>query len=534
MIAAPQLVSAALMNALDRSATKDFGIKGIVLMENAGRGVFELLLRELQCRCENKAPSVAIVVIAGKGNNGGDGLVVARYLKNAGIEVDVFLLANLKDVKGDAKTNLNAWQKMGGKVRRVVGAKDIKTLGASIRRADLIVDAIFGTGFSGEVSGIHKKTIELINKQSGTVVSIDVPSGINATTGAVLGTVVRADITATMAIAKSGLYLSPASQYVGCIEVIDIGMPRELLDDLGTGLALISEEAARAIVSKIFPRKSESHKGTHGHLLVIGGSIGKTGAAYLASVSANAAMRAGAGLVTCAVPESLNAVMEAKTTEVMTHPLSEGGKGSLGESSVKDALRALKNKDALVIGPGLGTAVGVDFFEKLFARCRGKKIPVVIDADGLNVFEKNLPSLVKALKGVRCVLTPHAGEMARLLGVSVKAVQAKRLELAKKLSAKTKAVVVLKGAGTIVATPLDGAFINSSGNPALASAGTGDVLSGIIGGFLAEGLSTDDAALAGVFIHGACADYIAKDLGEAGMIASDLIAAMPVVLNELV
>jgi NAD(P)H-hydrate epimerase len=514
-----KLVDSDTMRSLDRRALRDYGIKGLVLMENAGRGVADIVARELR---RLKGDRVTIVV--GKGNNGGDGFVCARHLKNSGFNVTVFSTARPSEIKGDAGVNSRIWQRMGGPLETILRPVDLKKHYSTFIHSTVIVDGLFGTGLASPVRGVYAGVIDFINGLGRPVVAIDIPSGLDATSGRVLGRCVKAAVTATMALPKLGLFLYPGRDLAGRVEVVgtgmDIGMG-ELIEKVGSRWELIDD---REVKTRLKFRARDTHKGTYGHVLVLAGSTGKTGAAYMTAMGA---MRAGAGLVTLGVPESVHPALEAKTAEVMTYPLSETAFKTLGECSYKQTKRLMEGKASVVIGPGLGSSAGMKgFIENLV---KDSKVPVVIDADGLNALVGRTRILKKARAD--CILTPHPGEGARLLGISAKEVQADRTGSAKRLSEKTGCTVILKGAGTIIATPLRG-FVNPTGNPGMATAGTGDVLSGIVGGLLAQGLSPVDAAVTGVYIHGLAGDEVAKDRGEMGMVATDLLDKVPGILNS--
>ncbi|HEY4708259.1 MAG TPA: NAD(P)H-hydrate dehydratase [Thermodesulfobacteriota bacterium] len=506
------------IRSIDRAAVERYGITGLELMENAGKGVAEIVKREAL------SSNGRIAIVAGKGNNGGDGYVAARHLHNAGFRVTVFSLCRTGEIKGDAAANAASWIKMGGEVREVLSSADLKATESLLRHSSIIIDAIFGTGLEKNVSGVHAEAIDFINSLDKKVISIDIPSGVHATTGAVLGRAIKAHITATMAIPKLGLVLFPGRSFAGTFEVVDIGVPREMVEDESIRWNIITEGDLR---KSLKPRKPESHKSTHGHLLVLAGSPGMTGAAYMAAVSA---MRAGAGLATLGVPESLNGIMEVKTTEVMSIGLPETPERTLGTVSF-DAIKAmLPGKTAVIIGPGVGSSV--EMMRLIEMLVREVRVPLVIDADGLNSIAPKAAMLKEAKAEV--VLTPHPGEMARLLDVGAKDVQSDRMGSALRLVEMTGATVVLKGAGTIIAAPSGRVYINSTGNPGLATAGTGDVLAGMLGGFLAQGYSPEEAASAAVYIHGLAGDEVKKTQGELGMMAMDLVPLIPRLLNSLV
>ncbi len=525
-----KLVTSAQMREIDRSAVRDFGMKGLQLMENAGRGAAKLALKELE-----GASLKRVAIFTGKGNNGGDGFVVARHLANAGYEVRVFSTVNIKELKGDALTSALAWEKMGGEVRVIRAKADIKKHSVFFAHSALIIDALLGTGLTSEVRGACAHIIDFINGLPVNVLSVDMPSGISGDTGALMGSAVRADITATFALPKIGLYQYPGRKYAGRIEVVDIGVPASLLDGDNLCVNLTDDALVRSILR---PRLADAHKGSLGHLLVVAGSTGKSGAAYLA---ATAAMRAGAGLVTLALPESLNQGMETKTIEVMTAPLPETTDGALSPDALAGLKGLIKGKSAIVIGPGLGTSKETGKLVKALLTDRDIKLPpVLIDADGLNVL-KNDVDILKKVKA-ELVLTPHPGEMASLLNTTSAKVQTDRIGSAKKLTKLTGAVTLLKGAGTVVSAPGtkdSEIFINPTGTPALASAGTGDVLSGMIGAFMANGYSPKDCVVAGAYLHGIAAEKLSKEAGgfwnghggPVGMLASDLFPVIPRLIN---
>jgi len=517
-----KVVDAETMRAMDRGAVADYAMKGIQLMENAGRAVAEVVLRELSKRGGPKRAAI----VCGKGNNGGDGFVCARHLKNAGVDVALYCLAEVGDYKGDSLVNALCWQKMGNEVIRISGAGDIKKYSSSLRHAGVLVDALLGTGIIGGAKGFYGEVIEFINTLKARVISIDVPSGLNASTGEAAGPVVRADITVTMALPKLGFYLPPGPGFAGSVEVGDIGMPAGILTDEAIRWNLIAEEGVSALLS---PRVFDSHKGTYGHTVILGGSTGKSGAPYM---SAMAAMRAGAGLVTIGIPAGLNNIMEQKTTEAMTWPLSETDEGGLAEDAIADITKLLNGKSCVVAGPGLGISTHIkSILKKLL---KESAMPMVLDADALN----NLAGFLDCIKGEvsrDIVLTPHPGEAARLLGLRPSDIQADRMGAAEVLSRKTGAVVVLKGANTIIASPEGTIYINTTGGPALATAGTGDVLAGMIGGLMGQGMGGLHAAITAVYAHGLSGDNISrKRRGQRGLIATELLDVIAPVLNSLI
>lgn len=511
------LVTAEEMQDMDQKTIHSFGIPGLVLMENAGRGAVEALLSKIKDRDIKK-----IAVLAGRGNNGGDGFVMARYLMEKGFIVTTFLLASKEAVKGDAKTNLLLFEKLchpspTSSLVEIKSEAELKAKKTQILHHDLFIDAILGTGLNADLKGMIKDTVELMNGSKKPVFSVDIPSGLNADTGKPLGTAVKAFATATFAFAKAGLILYPGNTHTGELSIIDIGIPKFIAEEKKISLSLIERQDIAAFFP---PREFDSHKGSFGHLLVIAGSTGKTGAAALC---ANAAMRCGTGLVTLGIAESLHPVMESLVLEPMTQPLPEKEKGFLSENCLADILALLKGKQALALGPGLGTREGT---KKLVqGLIEQSPVPLVLDADAVNCIAETLDILKK--KTSPAVLTPHPGEMARLCNLSTSDVQADRMGIAGKFAAEFNVILILKGAQTIIALPHGKAFISPTGNPGMASGGVGDVLTGMIAGFLAQGLSPEAASLSGVYIHGLCADILAKEMGAFGFLAGDMVRAIP-------
>jgi NAD(P)H-hydrate epimerase len=515
-----KVVTARQMQELDRKTINDIGIPGIVLMENAGRGTWEQI--KLYFPDVHKT---RIAVLCGRGNNGGDGFVIARCFYNAGCDVKAFLLSTVDRVGGDARINLDAFQQMGGSVEEIKDEAQWKLAGSCLKHAGLVVDALLGTGLPSVVKGLYKCVIEDINALSRVpVVSVDIPSGLEATSGKVLGTAVKARLTCTYGLPKRGLFLFPGVACAGAVEVIDIGIPEQLIEKQGLKESLLEESS---FAGSIAQRRPESHKGTFGHAFILAGSPGKTGAAAMA---AQAAMRTGAGLVTLGVPQSLNAVLENKVTEVMTEPLPDSGEGFLGKDSWPRIRELLFGMAVVAIGPGLSERD--ETCGLVYRVLESAEVPLIVDADGLNAVAKNPDILRKAKAPV--VLTPHPGEMARLMATTTKKIQADRIDHAREFSGRYGVIVVLKGARTIIAEPGGRIYINPTGNPGMASGGMGDVLTGIIAGLAAQGLSLDVASQLAVFVHGLIGDEIAYERGEIGIMATDLIERIPGALKSFI
>ncbi len=520
-----KLLTAAEMRELDRRAIAEVGLPSLVLMENAGRAAYQVLRREFP------ELSGEVAVLAGRGNNGGDGFVVARCLANAGIPVAVFLVGRRDQVGGDARVNLEILAHQGLEVLEVLEESHLEKALDRLARAGLIVDALLGTGLNSPVTGLLASLIQAVNQLKRQVLALDLPSGLSADTGEALGVAVRADVTVTCGWPKIGLVMSPGRDYVGRLWQADLGMPPDLAREAPVSLA-----EARELRELLPPRPRDSHKGTFGHLLVLAGSEGKTGAAALAS---RGALRAGAGLVTLGVAEGLSDIMAVKITAAMTLPLPQAaGARALGRQALGPIEAFAEGCAALALGPGLGTHPETRELVRILVQRLER--PMVVDADAINALAGDQEgqkgkgagkNLFLGAAGPR-ILTPHPGELARLLGCSTQEVQSRRLALARETAGRYGVVLVLKGAQTLVAAPDGRVSLNPTGNPALATGGSGDVLTGLIGGFLAQGLSAWDAARLGVYLHGLSADWFAAQHGTRGLVAGDLLSLFPEVLGQ--
>lgn len=505
------------MKLLDQQTINETGIPGVVLMENAGRGTVEQMLRF--------SPGIkngVVAVFCGRGNNGGDGFVIARYFLNFGARVKVFLLSSADQVQGDAGINLAAYRNMGGQILEIPDEAAFHAVKEDAAAADIVVDALLGTGLSSAVTGLYRTAIEYLNSLDRVPkVSVDIPSGIDATSGKVLGCALKATLTCTYAFPKIGHLIYPGREKTGTLEVIDIGIPK-ILSDRANITTFV--QAPADFTGMLPKRKPDSHKGNYGHVLVLAGSPGKTGAAALAG---HAAMRSGAGLVTLAVPSGLRGVLEEKTCEVMTEGLKDSGTGYVGTDAWPDLQSLLNGKSAAAAGPGLGVRDGTG--ELLFKLLTETELPLVLDADALNLVSRDT-EILKRIRKVP-VLTPHPGEMARLTGTTVAAVQSDRLKTASDFARSYRAVVVLKGASTIIAAPDGSVYVNPTGNPGMAGGGMGDVLTGFIVGLMAQGLSSLDAARMAVYGHGAIGDLLFEQGSKIGILASDIADRIPVFLG---
>ncbi len=512
------IVTAEQMQNLDRQTIQEIGIPGAVLMENAGRGTVEQMRRYFP-----DLGSRRVVVIAGKGNNGGDGFVIARYLLNQNIAVNVFLLAQADRVSGDAALNLAAFQRLGGLIQEIPDESAWRKAQPELKSAGLIVDALFGTGLQAPITGLAAQVITEVNQSGVPVVAVDVPSGLDATSGQVQGCAIKAQLTCTFGLAKRGLVIYPGLLYAGKVEIIDIGIPCALIRRANLQEHLLEDAD---FYGKLPARAPDSHKGTYGHAFIIAGSPGKTGAAALA---AQAAMRVGAGLVTIGVPEQVNPILEIKVTEAMTEPLPGSEKGYLGSRSLQRIQDVLPGKTVMAIGPGI--ADRAETAQLVHALIESVELPLVIDADGLNAVARNPEVLKKARAAV--VLTPHPGEMARLMHTTTGAVQADRIGSARTFAAAYGVIVVLKGARTVIAEPGGQIFINPTGNPGMASGGMGDVLTGMIAGFMAQRINPLFSAQCAAYVHGRIGDTLAARRGNTGIIATDIIDDIPAALQQL-
>lgn len=506
------------MKNLDRAAMEEFGIPGLVLMENAALRAVQVLREKY-----SRLLSERVFIFCGKGNNGGDGFAMARHLANSGHRVEVVLFTDPEKVVGDAAVNLRICQRMGLSIRSILSTADLSPLRDSLSGGGLIIDALFGTGLTSAASGFYGEAIELINSLPNPVLSVDIPSGLNADTGMVVGPCVQADVTITFGLPKRAHYVTPASNFAGFVEVVDISLPASLIRNMDCSVETLEREAVASLPAR---RNVAAHKGNFGHLVVIGGSTGKGGAAALAAL---AGLRVGTGLVTIAAAEGVQRAIEIEPLEAMSLPLAETKAGAIAESAGETLIPFLRDKDAVVIGPGMGTQPEtIKFFAKILGAI---SCPLVVDADGLNLLAMN-KTILKERKGP-VILTPHPGEMSRLMGISTSEVQARRLESAREFAQETGCFVVLKGTGTIIATSEGKAYINTTGNPGMATAGTGDILAGMIGGFLAQGHSPQNAAALGVFLHGLAGDLAAEEKGEASLIAGDLLGTLPTAFLKL-
>lgn len=505
-----KLVTAKEMKALDVQAQTDYAMPGILLMDNAAQAVAEAVHEALTA-----LEGERVVIFCGGGNNGGDGLGAARWLQSYGVSVRAFVVgAALDAVQGDAAMELAMFTKTDGRVEALSTEDDWVLAELAASKADVLVDALLGTGFHGELEGDVLRACELLNKSEKYILAVDVPTGVNADNGAVSENAVRADHTVTMALVKTGLLLYPGREYCGDIELADISMPVKLVEEYQSDKYRLTDE----IVRELLPlRKANAHKGDAGRVVICAGSPGYTGAAALAS---DAAVKAGAGLVSLYTPLSSRDVLAIKLTEVMVHGLLERMPGILGGGAASDVASSAEAADVLAIGPGLGTSESTQ--EAVRTILQKITTPVVIDADALTALAGHTEIL--AAMQAQKVLTPHPGEMARLTGLEIAEIEADRINIAKKYAEQWQAIVVLKGAPTVIGCPNGTVYVNSTGNSSLATGGSGDVLTGIIAGLAAQEISLQEAAICGVYLHGLAAELTGIDIGLA---AGELAALLP-------
>jgi hydroxyethylthiazole kinase-like uncharacterized protein yjeF len=521
-----KLVTSSQMRNIDKKTIEGIGIPGLELMEKAGIGV-ALAAKEILGDVKNKK----VIIFCGRGNNGGDGFVVGRHLSEWGADVQFYLTAKTEEVQGDAKTNLEKADTLGLPITEILKNEDIP----SKIEADLIVDALFGTGFTGEITGYMKGIVELINTSHAPVISVDVPSGLHADTGRFTGPCIKAERTGTMALPKIGHFFFPGKEMSGKVSVVDIGVPHHVIQEENINLNLITEEEIKRMLPQ---RPGDAYKGTCGRVVLIAGSTGMTGAASLASLSS---LRAGAGMAILGIPQTLNPILEIKLTEVMTKPLPDvRKKGALALRGLGEIRELLKWGDCCALGPGLGQHFEtIELVRRLVSKIT---IPTVIDADGLNSIARDV-SILKECQAP-LILTPHIGELSRLNGVPTGEIAKDRIKYASDFAKEYDCVLVFKGAPTIISEPSGQTYVNPTGNAGMATAGSGDVLTGIIVGLLAQMLMLRkkedmrkimlDSACAGVYLHGLTGDLAKAEKGEMGIIAGDMMEKIPEALLKVV
>ncbi|MBI4778654.1 NAD(P)H-hydrate dehydratase [Candidatus Desantisbacteria bacterium] len=520
-----KIVTREQMQEIDRITAVEYGISGAVLMENAGIQAF-LAIKEYFClqQVEEVAPlaGARIAVLCGSGNNGGDGFVVARHLFNHGARVKIYLLVPEEKVKGDARINLEAARGFGVPIQIITSCNELNALTLELKHARLIVDALLGTGASGDVKGLFAEIIDIVNTLDIPVIAIDIPSGLDANTGMSLGHTVRATMTVTFGLPKLGLVMSPGIEYTGKLLVANISFPQSLLEQENIRINLLTSEDMACYIPH---HPVDAHKGLCGKAFILAGSTGMTGAAALCSESA---LRIGSGLVTLGIPESLNHLMEVKLTEVMTMPLPQTFLSTFSQQGYEKIMSFCEDMDIVALGPGIGRDEDTKrLVQRLILHLR---TPMVIDADAL--FAIALQTDILKHKNAPAVITPHPGEMAYLIGCTVKDVLDNRIDIVQKFAEEHDTTVVLKGARTIIADPSGHIWINPTGNCGMATAGCGDVLTGMISGLIAQGLSVPEAARLGVFLHGLAGDIKAEEKGMLSLIASDVLGGVSEAIKQ--
>jgi NAD(P)H-hydrate epimerase len=513
-----RILNVAQMREADRLTIEEIGIPSLVLMENAGRQVVAAIEAAYESRLDGR-----VAVLCGRGNNGGDGFVVARTLVQRGIDASVFVMGPVAGIRGDARINLDILGRLGVTVVEIGDEQTWELHFSEISQCTLIVDAIFGTGLTSPLGGMMETVVADVNASGIPIVAIDLPSGLSADTPQLIGDCIDASLTVTLAAPKLPLVLPPGEAQAGDVVIADIGIPSDVIDGLeGPRIELLTPEQLRPLVG---PRAPDSHKGDYGRVTVIAGSRGKTGAAHLAAMGA---LHSGAGLVTVATPSRCLPIVAAMAPEYMTEGLPEGNGDSLSPGAVDTAL-ALEH-DVIACGPGLGRDAAVALFVR--ALVDRATVPLVLDADALTVLADD-PGMLTGREEREIIITPHPGEMARLIGSSVEEVQGNRIEVAGNFAASHRIYVVLKGHRTIIATPEGHIFINPTGNAGLATGGTGDVLTGMIAAWLAQLLDAEAACRLAVFVHGAAGDLAESAVGQVAMIATDVVARLGEALTRL-
>lgn len=506
------------MREADRRTIEDIGLPSIVLMENAGRQTVAAMEAAFDALAASR-----VAVLCGRGNNGGDGFVVARTLVQRGVDALVFLLGSVAEVQGDSRTNLEVLGRIGVTVIEITNAQEWELHFTEVSECDVIVDAIIGTGFRGRLTGLIETVVADVNELGVPVVAIDLPTGLSADTAEPTGEAIEATMTVTLAAPKIPLVFPPGDTHAGDLVIADIGIPLPLIDELeGPYLELLTRERMRGILPA---RPAESHKGDFGRVLIIAGSLGKTGAAHLAALGA---LRSGAGLVTVATPRSCLPIVASMGAEYMTVPLDETPSGTIDFAALERVLEI--EADVIAVGPGLGQEPGTAAFVHGLLERAG--VPVVLDADAINAFAGD-PERLAGRDGVDVIITPHPGEMARLVGTTTEDVQRDRLGHARDFAAAHRLHVVLKGHRTVIAGPDGRTFVNLTGNAGMATGGTGDLLTGMIAAWFAQLLDAEAACKLSVYLHGSAGDHAEEDEGQIALMATDVAARLGTAIQEL-
>lgn len=508
------------MRKADEVSIRDFNIPGIVLMENAALGIVKEIEGEIQ---RGRLPKKGTVtIICGTGNNGGDGFAAARHLKTMEWCAEVFICGDERKITGDALTNLNIIRMLGISILSMEDS-NIEALDSMLNRSHIIIDAMLGTGFKGRLKSNYETIVDKINKQHKYVLSIDNPTGLNCDTGFAEGRCIKANKTVTLGMPKIGLVINDGPHYCGELSVCGLSIPEQIYEKIGINRYLTDENYLSGCIK---PRNANGHKGTYGRVFIAAGSKGMEGAGLLA---AKASLRSGAGIVELGVPLGAFDTVRGVNAEVITRGLHDDGEGRLGSNSSDEIISGTREASVLLMGPGIRNTSEVK--EAVFSVIEKCEKPAVFDADALNVISQE-PSILLQRPNAT-IITPHPGEMARLMGIDTSEVQRNRLEAAENFAQKYKVIVVLKGHDTIIASPVGETWINPTGNPGMGTAGSGDVLGGVIAGLLAQGMSPVEAAVCGAYVHGAAGDRAAEKYGQMGMIASDIIEYIPHTIMDI-
>lgn len=510
------VLTAEQMRSADALAIRMYNIPSLVLMENAGRSVAEAIERHY-----GSVQGKSVLIVSGKGNNGGDGFVVARHLLNRGGILTVLLVgASSRNLTGDPRTNFEILKQFPLKIIELKSSSKL----SSLPKSDIIVDALFGTGFSGEVKKPYQQVIEYINETSARKVSIDVPSGVDATTGIVHNVAVKADLTVTLASKKIGVLMGKGRSHAGKLEVGDISFPKNIFQKM----KIKTFEVQHDDVKKVLPKRAlDVHKYKVGKVFILAGSRGYTGAA---AMSAESALRAGAGMVILGCPHSVYPILAKKLTEVIVVPLEETANGAVSVKAWETIQKHLDWAEIVVVGPGLSRDNETQNI--IWKICESVDKKLVIDADGLNALAEKI-SILKKRKSREIILTPHIGEFSRLTGMESEDIEQNRVEIAKKFAVSNNVTLVLKGAPTITATAEGNVYINSTGNAGMATAGVGDVLTGILAGLWGQGMSQNETAYAGVFVHGKAGDVAKEKFGEKSLLATDILHCLSEAIKKI-
>lgn len=501
------------MRKCDKITIEDLKVHGLILMENAGISVVNVIEDVIE-----EMNELRYLVVCGRGNNGGDGFVIARHLKRRGIAVEVILVGKPEQLKGDALANYQMLKVYTNDIHIINTEEELLQKERLFKEADIIIDALFGTGLSTAIEGIYAKVVEQINKQDAIVISVDTPSGLSSDTNKIIGPCVNADITVTLAAMKWCHIFPPAEYMCGEVFVKDIGIPEYVLEQANSNLKLIIKDD---IIELLLPRIPNTHKSNYGEILVIAGSAGKLGAAWMTGQSA---LYSGAGLVTVGVPNNCHNSMMSKVVELMTIGFPSTEEGTFSFTALEPILDFAKDKHLIAVGPGITTHT--DCIKLMYELIKTYNKIIVVDADGINAIAKNV-DVLKEKKGM-IILTPHPGEMARLINSSSKEIQENRVQVAHDFAVKYEVILVLKGYRTLIAFPDGMVYVNPTGNAGMASGGVGDVLTGMIAGFVGQNLKNiNKAVLAAVYLHGLAGDIAKEKLGEIPLVASDIMRNIP-------